>query len=111
MGRVYAWQFNTDRFENVTRAKVKPLLSCDISHVVELRDMLKPEDEEQHIIHLLSADAAGNADRLRTIVMHTCESLVKSSYQLIARRVTVSSLGDDSWKAQFDDLYQQPVLV
>ena len=111
MWGAYAWQFNTDRFENVTRANVKPLLSCDISHVIDLRDMLEIRDEEQRIIHLLSEEAVGSAGRLRTIVMHACESLVKSSYRLIARKGTIKSLGNESWKDQFENLSQKPVLV
>ena len=110
MGR-YVWQFNTDCFENVTRANVKPLLSCDISHVIDLRDMLEIRDEEQRIIHLVSEEAVGSAGRLRTIVMHACESLVKSSYRLIARKGTIKSLGNESWKDQFQNLSQKPVLV
>ena len=87
---------------------MSPLLSCDISHVEELREMLISDKEPR--IHLVSAADPGNATRLRTIALHACESLVESNYQLIARVDSISGLGDESWKAQVKAL-KQPVLV
>ena len=81
--------FDADRFEDVTRCKVKELLSQDVDDVKKIRQELEDSDDPR--IHLVS-EGTGAHDRIRAVALHVLETLEGSEYTLIIRIDEVASL-------------------
>ena len=81
--------FDADRFQDVTRCKVKELLSQDIEHVNKIRQQL--EEAEDPRIHLVS-EGTNAHERLRSVALHVLETLAVSKYTSIIRVGKVSTL-------------------